>query len=170
MASSSLQTWSHRLIRKASSVRNLSQDDSQKQISRNKYWTKDTRQKPLAFRWWQPNCDVITDAAERCTGLEPLLVNGWAQPSDPSGLEKFAFRLHADGSLEFKGHLSAAAASSGTVAFTLPGVNAGEVDFVPPNDQFFHTTITTTDGVSFSLALVHIDSDTGDVTITWPAT
>jgi hypothetical protein len=149
-------------------VRNLSAPTTQKQIAVNKFGIKDTRQTPLAFRWWEPGCNTITDADDGCTGEEPPLVNGWAQPSPP--LERFAFRMHADGSLEFKGHLNAAGASSGTVAFTLPGANAGEVHFLLPNSQFFHTTITTVDGSSFSLALVHIDKTTGDVTITWPAT
>ena len=96
-----------------------------------------------------------------------VLENNWAQPSAP--LEPYAFRLHADGSLEFKGHLDASGgASSGTVAVTLPGANAGEVDFLLANDQYFLTLITTDDGSSFTAAQVFIDSTTGEVTITWP--
>lgn len=124
---------------------------------------KDTRQKPLAFRWWEPDCTVGDDG---CTGDEPPLENGFAQPSAP--LEPFAFRLHADGSLEFKGHLDAAAAVTETVAVTLPGANAGEVDFRPPMDQYWHTTIVEAPS-TFTLALVFIDSTTGEVTISWPA-
>lgn len=155
-------------------MRNLSQDNPYKQIARNKQWTKDTRQKPLAFRWWQPGCVPDTDddpdsgaAANGCTGQEPGLENGWAQPDPP--LEPFAFRKHADGSLEFKGHLDAAGAASGSIALHLPGVNAGEVNFLPTNDQFFHTTITDDSGLTFTLALVRINKSTGAVTISWPA-
>jgi hypothetical protein len=74
-----------------------------------------------------------------------------------------------DGSLEFKGHLDASGATSGTVAFTLPGFTDGEPDYTLPNDQYFHTVITPDDGTTFQIALVFIDSTTGDVTITWPA-
>lgn len=131
----------------------------------NRHLTVDTRQKPHAFRWWEPDCAV----GDGCTGDEPSLQNSFAQPSAP--LEPFAFRLHADGSLEFKGHLdTSGGAVSGTVAFTLPGANPGEVDFLPANDQYWHTTITTDDGTLFTLALVFIDATTGDVTITWPVT
>jgi hypothetical protein len=99
-----------------------------------------------------------------CTGLEPILENSWAQPVPP--LEKFAFRLHADGSLEFRGHLNSAAAASGTVAVTLPGLIPGEVDFLPSLDQFFTTVIY--DGAAPQGAMVYIDSATGEVTITFP--
>lgn len=147
----------------------------ERKITQNRFQIKDTRQKPLAFRWWQPDCMYCDDlddddnCASSCTGDEPELDNDWLQPTNVSGLEKFAFRLHADGSLEFKGHLNAENASSGTVAFTLPGMNTGEVNFLPEKDQYWHTTITTDDGATFFLAMVFIDSTTGEVTITWPA-
>lgn len=153
-------------------TKNIYEPSIYTQVSASRGKIKTTRQKPGAFRWWECNCDPDDpdDAANGCTGQEPALNTGWSQPSDGSGLEKFAFRLHADGSLEFKGHLRVTGATSPSVAFTLPGANAGEVQFRLPHDQFFHTTITTDDGTSFTLALVHIDSATGDVTITWPAT
>jgi hypothetical protein len=122
----------------------------------------------LAGRWFEPDCTPTDPAGDDCLGIEPPLENGWAQPSPP--LEKFAFRLHADGSLEFKGHLDAAGASSGTVAVTLPGAIPQTIDFRPANDQFWHTTITTDDGTTFFLALVFLDSLTGEVTVNWPAT
>lgn len=146
-------------------MRNLSEPNLYKQAARTAFGVKDTRQKPHAFRWWQPECTPGTD--EACTGDEPPLLNSWLQPSSP--LEPFAFRLHADGSLEFKGHLNGADAVSGTVAVTLPGANAGEVDFRPDNDQYFVTVITPDDGASFQTAMVFIDATTGDVTITFPA-
>jgi hypothetical protein len=99
----------------------------------------------------------------------PVYQNGWDTATAP--LETFAFRRHKDGSLEFKGHLDATGATSGTIAFTLPGLGVGEPNYWDENmgDQYFHTTITP-DGATFSLALVFIDSTTLDVTVTWPAT
>lgn len=133
--------------------------------AKNRFGVKTLKQKPLAMRWWEPEC--TPGGGGGCSGDEPPLLNSWAQPSPP--LEKFAFRLHADGSLEFKGHLDASAASSGTVAVTLPGAIPGEIDFLPPNDQYFVSVITPDDGATFQTALVFIESTTGDVTITWPA-
>ncbi len=154
----------------------LSEPNEYKEIWFNAFQTKDVRQKPLAFGWWQPDCTgaaVPGDETYSTDGCKPLqeavvLQNGFVQPTTASGIEKFAFRLHADSSLEFKGHLDASGASSGTVAFTLPGMNLGEVNFVPLNDHYFITAITP-DGSTFSTALVFIDSTTGDVTLTWPA-
>ena len=127
---------------------------------------KDQQQKPGAMRWWQPECTVGSGG---CTGEEPGLMNGWAQPDDP--LQKFAFRLHSDGSLEFRGHLDSSGASSGTVAVILPGVNPGEVDFLAslPHDQFFVTAIFD-DGGTPRAAVIYIDATTYEVTITFPLT
>ncbi len=152
-------------------TKNLNEPSNERAIARNRFQGKDTRQKPLAFRWWEPGCAIGTDG---CTGDEPPLEPGWAQPSPASGLERFAFRRHADGSLEFKGHLDASAAVSGTIAFTLPGADGlVEYDFLIASDQNWHTTIRTAPGMSptaFSLALVEINATTGDVTLYWPAT
>lgn len=157
-------------------MRNIFEPNLYTLVSTNRVRNKNTEQKPGAFKWWTPDCvatptednDATDEVAAGCTGDEPPLVNGWAQPG--GDLEKFAFRIHSDGSLEFKGHLDAAGASSGTVAFTLPGVVAGDHLFVLPHDQYFHTVITNDGGTTFSIALVFIDAATGDVTITWPAT
>lgn len=146
-------------------MRNLTEPSLYQQVAANRFRTQDTRQKPHAFRWWEPDCDPETDSG--CTGEEPPLENGWLQVEPP--LERFAFRLHADGSLEFKGHLDAANASSGTVAVTLPGAVVGEYNFLLANDQFWPTVITDDGGTSFTIALVHINATTGEVTITWPA-
>jgi len=162
--------------------KNLADPTPERKIAQNSYQIKDTRRRPLAGRWWTPDCsdsgseafasdwDEFLGGSLPCYGFEPPLVNDWAQPSDP--LEKFSFRLHKDGSLEMKGHLDASlGAVSGTVAVTLPGVNyPDEPDFRPSQDQYWHTVITPDDGLTFSIALVFIDSTTGDVTITWPAT
>lgn len=146
-------------------ARNIFHPTTDRNVSRNRHRVKVTQQVPGAFKWWEPDCDETDPnvAADGCTGDEPALVNSWAQPVAP--LEKFAFRLHSDGSLEFKGHLDGTAAVSGTVAFTLPGANAGEVDFLPANDQFFLTVLSDA-----TPALVYIEALTGDVTITFPVT
>lgn len=148
--------------------RNIFEPTLPRTVYRNQRGLKFTSQRPHAFRWWTPGCSTADadDADAGCTGDEPALVNGWAQPAAP--LQLFAFRLHADGSLEFKGHLDSAGASSGTVAVTLPGANAGEVDFlsVLDGDQFFLTVIY--DGANPQAALVYIEKSSGDVTITFP--
>jgi hypothetical protein len=144
-------------------TRSLYEPSLWRATAKNGSGVKSLERRPLAMRWWQPDCTPGTDG---CTGEEPVLQNFWAQPSAP--LETFAFRLHADGSLEFRGHLNASGATSSTVAVTLPGANPGEAKFLPENDQYFVTVITTDDGTSFSTALVFIDSTTGEVTITWP--
>lgn len=148
---------------------NIHEPGFHRQIAKNRFQIKDTRQKPGAFRWWEPEC---TEGDNGCTGEEPILENNWEQPTSSSAgeLELFSFRLHADGSLEFKGHLNAQNASSGTVAVTLPGADVGDVDFRPANDQYFHTVITTDDGTEFVEALVFIDATTGEMTITWDPT
>lgn len=145
-------------------MRNIHEPSTPGAISTNRYGIRQSGRKPLAFRWWEPDCT----GSNNCTGDEPGLENDWAQPSNGSGLEKFAFRLHADGSLEFKGQLDGSAAVSGTVALTLPGANLGDVEFRPANDQYFQTVITPDDGTTFETALVFVNATTGEVTITWP--
>lgn len=147
-------------------TRNLYEPTDQSRISQNRYKIKDTRQKPLASQWIQPvnQGDPIPDEDPEYT---PELENNWLQPSAP--LARFAFRLHYDGSLEFRGHLdSSGGAVSGTVAVTLPGALVGDPNYLPANDQYWHTTITTNNGGVFFLAMVFIDSVTGAVEITWP--
>jgi len=126
---------------------------------------KDNRNQPYATEWLEP------DSAEPDQVDTPPLENGWAQPSPGAGptgndLEKFAFRLHSDGSLEFMGHLDSAGASTDTVAVTLPGANAGEPNYLFGDDQFWDTVIY--DGSDAQNALVYVDKTTGEVTITFP--
>lgn len=147
-------------------TRNLYEPTPESRITQNRYKIGDTRKKPLASQWIQPvNAgDPIPDGDPEYT---PELENGWLQPTAP--LETFAFRMHYDGSLEFRGHLDAQAAVSGTIAVTLPGELVGDPFYLPRNDQYWHTTITDDGGTSFTLAMVFIDSTTGEITITWPA-
>lgn len=152
--------------------RNIFHPTTDRNVAQNRTSIKHSNQKPLAFRWWTPDCSTTytdpDDQAEFCfTGI-PTLVNGWAQPASVDNIQFFAFRLHVDGSLEFRGHLDSSGASSGTIAFTLPGANAGEVDFLEDldGDQFFLTVIY--DGVTPETAMIYIEAATGDVTITFP--
>ena len=88
--------------------KSLVEPSQERKITHNRFQIKDTRQKPLAFSWWEPDC-VEGDG---CTAAQAAVVleNNWQQPSLP--LEPYAFRLHADGSLEFKGHLDASGGAS----------------------------------------------------------
>jgi len=55
-------------------------------VVKARWGVTDLRRRPLAGRW-----------------NTPTLVNGWTQPDPPLGIHQY--RWHADGSLEFKGHL-----------------------------------------------------------------
>ena len=138
-------------------------DVLEREIGLNRFEVQRQVFMPGAFPWRTPDIDDPPP-----TGPTPELETGWAQPSPP--LERFAYRLHTDGSLEFKGHLDASGASSGTVALTLPEADDDlqEPSYRLSRDQYFHTVITPDDGVTFQMALVFIKAATGEVTITWP--
>ncbi|GIV03624.1 MAG: hypothetical protein KatS3mg015_2454 [Fimbriimonadales bacterium] len=144
-------------------TRNIHEPSLYRTVAKQESGLRRLRHQPSAFKWWTPDCNPLdpSDAAEGCSGAEPALLNGWAQPAPP--LEKFAFRMTKSGELEVKGHLDSSGASFGTVAFTLPGANVGEVDFVPPNDtSFVHPVFS---GTNLEPALFSISSTTGEVTI-----
>jgi len=94
--------------------------------------------------------------------LLPDLVNGFAQPD--SLVDQFAYRLTGGGIPDFKGTIDATGATSGDVAFTMI-LDPDEMTL--PGDIYFNTIIT--DGTDFMTAMVYMDSQTGDVTLTWPA-
>ena len=141
-------------------TRPLSEPSVEKEVGINTYGLQRQEFTQLAFVWRTPDIDDVL--------VTPELENGWAQPDPP--LERFAYRLHTDGSLEFKGHLDAAGATSGTVALTLPDELYDPLEVEPsyrlPKDQFFTTAIY--DGATPQPALVYITGATGEVTITWP--
>lgn len=118
------------------------------------------------MRWWTPDC---TPGSGGCDGEEPTLGGGnFVQPT--GDLQVFAFRLNDDGLIQTRGILDASGAASGEVAWTMPGVVAGETDFIPPttgNDTF--SLRVTTDGTEAGIvnATAYIDKVTGDVTIRW---
>ena len=136
-----------------------------RQMAQIKFIGKDTRQKPLASKWI-----MVLDAADCGDGdfeWQPCFQNGYAQVTNP--LEQFNFRIHYDGSLEFKGHIDVSGASSGDVAFTLPGIGGGAPDYTLDKDRYFPIALTDDGGTSFIIGLVFIESATGDVTLIWPA-
>lgn len=140
-------------------TRALSEQAVEKELGRHTWSIQRQEFMPLAFRWRTPDVDPDPPT--------PPLENGWAQPAAP--LESFSYRLHADGSLEFKGHLDSAGATSGTVALTLPEpVDDSDMEpsYRPARDQFFMTVIY--DGATPQTAMVSIDASTGEVTITFP--
>jgi hypothetical protein len=98
-------------------------------------------------------------------GFEPVLINGYAQP--PDGTERFSVKAISGGLPHFTGHLDLAGATSGTTAFTL---SLEPSDFALPEDIYLHTVSTPDHGGTFIIVLVRIDSATGDVVFTWPAT
>lgn len=72
-----------------------------------------------------------------------------------------AFRHGLDGNLEFRGHVDISGASSPATLCTLPS------EWRPEHDVSWITDLV--DGASFVLARVAVDSSTGVVTLTWPA-
>lgn len=155
--------------------RNLYEPTEYSYIAQNRFLTKDVRQKPLASSWIHPldpgDCPPTDGGNDQFGNITeewyPCLLNSWQQVQPP--LEPFGFRLHYDGSLEFKGHLDSENATSGTIAFILPGATAGEPNYLPRGgDQFFLTVIY--DGTSARTAMVYIDAGTGEVKITFPVT
>lgn len=123
--------------------------------------------RPLTSEWVNPA--EFHDDPENLTVFRDLFTeagNGWS-----NGTPGHRFRRHADGSIEFRGYLEPG--SSGTVAYTLPGAGLAstgddEVDYRPDVDTSFIADIKTSP-TTFILARVEIDSTTGDVTITYPA-
>lgn len=131
------------------------------------------QKRPLASEWINP-ANFKDDPA---MGHDDAELNGrdlldeagnlWTQ-----GEPGHRFRRHADGSIEMRGYLIPG--SSGTVAYTLPGAGVSpttgeaDVDYRPTVDTSFIADIKTGPS-TFILARVEIDSTTGDVTITYPA-
>lgn len=166
--------------------RPLFEQTQQRQIAANRYLTKDTRQRPFASGWVYPlnagDCGLpefdpypLGDGSEYgyVETWTPCLVNNFEQvdPDAAENLEVFGFRMHHDGSLEFKGHLNIENANSGDVAFTLPGMNNLEPDYVEllQRDQYFESVVFNTGTVEFTIALLWVSELNGEVVITWPA-
>ena len=124
---------------------------------------REVAQKPYAGRWNTPNVDPDPPVAP--------LETGWAQPSDPD-FEEFAYRLHMDGSPEFKGHVEIDGATSPSVVIILPD---GDIDH--PADptyrvgkkQFFPSFVIDPGAPTAPEPAAFLyDPTTGELTVTWP--
>lgn len=135
-------------------------------VTRDQGWLK---QRPFAIKWITPDID---------SGA-PTLNGSWAQPSNSGAgtaplinpltgnpLEDFSFRLHMDGSLEFKGHLVAGDPSDwGTIAFTLPDADSYFPSYHPPNDTAQAESVWDLDTNVWAFGHFEVDKATGDVWI-----
>lgn len=147
-------------------MRPIYRDHLERKVAGIKGQVNRLERRPLTNEWQNPAAFFdYKDTVER--DLLDEAGNGWTQ-----GTPGFRFRWHMDGSLEFKGYLEPG--TSGTVAFTLPGAEYDDetdpgTDYRPDQDSSFITNVQVSPTV-FSLARVELDSTTGDVTITFPAT
>jgi hypothetical protein len=109
-------------------------EDDQTQISKVDFTNRDLQHRPFAGRW--NNVRDSGDSAVNGGGkVQPELQNGWAQPDGVTAgqidLGRHEFRLHLDGSLEFKGFLVPGDWDS--LVYTLPGASVTEPDYFPPH-------------------------------------
>src|SRR3972149_6075691 len=115
--------------------RNLYEDTEQTQIAGATWRGTDLSRRPLAGRWnfVRNNGDPEQDGRGY---IQPELQNSWTQPDpgdpDQEELAEHEFRLHMDGSLEFKGHLIPGTWDS--LVYTLPGVSDTEPNYIPEKD------------------------------------
>jgi hypothetical protein len=118
--------------------RNIHDETDTTEITKAKWTGRDLQHRPLAGRW-----NRVRDTGESFqTGkgkVQPVLQNGWAQPDpgdpDEQDLGQHEFRLHMDGSLEFKGHLIPGTWDS--LVYTLPGNDEAEPDYIPTHEISF---------------------------------
>lgn len=112
-------------------------ENDHQQVTKAQWKGKDLSHRPLAGRWnfvRNPSGPLSTDQTGRGK-VQPQLQNGWTQPdsTDPAqeDLGQHEFRLHMDGSLEFKGYLVPGTWDS--LVYTLPGADETEPDYFPPH-------------------------------------
>lgn len=111
-------------------TRNITEQTQEVQISKNSWTGRDLQNRPLAGRWNYVKNNGAGDEQGRGK-VQPELQNGWTQPTGATGdgdLAEHEFRLHMDGSLEFKGYLIPG--TWDTLAYTLPGFSDSEPDYV----------------------------------------
>lgn len=150
--------------------RNLYEPTRDTRINQNRYKIKDTRQKPAASQWITPvnaGDPIPLDEPD----YTPSLQAGALQPTSGDNLQKFSFRLHFDGSIEFKGVLDLAGSTSPANVVILPGAAAGEPDYIGglDDDQPWDSIISDDNFATFTLAQFYLEKATGILTITWPA-
>lgn len=120
------------------------ENDANVRITRSGWKGTDLSHRPLAGRWnrVRDNGDAFVNGRGK---IQPELQNGWTQPTAGTGdgdLAEHEFRLHMDGSLEFKGYLI-----PGTwdmKVYTLPGVSASQPNYVQVKTGSFLTDIFDT--------------------------
>jgi len=134
------------------------EDNEQTQISGARWRGNDLSHRPLAGRWnfvRDPSGDLSTDQIGRGK-VQPQLQNGWFQPDiddpDQAALAQHEFRLHMDGSLEFKGYLVPGTWDS--LAYTLPGADENEPDYIPTHEVSFLTDVFDPVGNEFIVGRV----------------
>lgn len=98
----------------------------------------DLRRRPLAGRWNTPDLD-----------------NGWTQPDPPLGIHQY--RWHADGSLEFKGHL--VPGTWNAKAYDLAPAIGVEPNYWPEHEISFLNDVFDPDTEQFAVGRVVIYPD-----------
>ena len=119
----------------------------QRKIAKTTSQMKDTRQKPLAFRWWEPEC--VVGGRMHGGGASAGERVGAAGSLGP--LEMFAFRLHADGAWSSRGTWMPPVRSRTRWRSRCPVRTQERWTSGLANDQYWHTTITTDNGTTFFL-------------------
>ncbi len=128
----------------------IQREDNDTRIAGLRGGLQNEQTKPLANRWNRPRTGSFVVG----NGLyQPVLQNGWEQPDPPLG--KHEFRRHADGSIEFKGHLVPGTWDS--LVYTLPGVDyPDEENYLPPHEISFLTDVFDPDTEQFMIGRVVI--------------
>jgi len=122
-------------------------------------------EEPDHFAWQADELNRHRNAINRLdkrnlTGpwITPTLLNSYVAP--PSPMIKAQYRTVGD-SLEFRGHIDATAATTGTVAFIILE------PLWPTHDISFLTDIYN--GAAFGVSRCFINSVNGEVKLSWPA-
>lgn len=155
--------------------KNLHEPSTPRAVAANRYTGKLTQQKPYAYDWVTPvnaaDCPAdpysLTDPQPIWT---PCYVNGWERPTT---LEPLAVRMNSDGLLQWQGYVNAKNSTT-SVAFVMPGTLTDEPDMVPSSDLPIHpgnfsypVWVTTDDGGIILPGRARVDTDNGEVSITW---
>lgn len=144
--------------------RSLYEDNIYSRTAKSQWTGEDLQHRPLAGRWNRPrnNGDPFLNGSGK---IQPELQSGWGQPSDDipaqAQLGKHEFRLHMDGSLEFKGFLIPGSWDS--LVYTLPGTSETEPNYIPPHRISFLTDVfdPVTEEFNVGRMVVYGSGDTG---------
>lgn len=150
--------------------RSLYEDDAYTRIAKSAWTGEDLQHRPLAGRWNRPrnNGDPFLNGSGK---VQPELQNDWNQPDDDEAaqapLGKHEFRLHMDGSLEFKGFLIPGEWDS--LVYTLPGADVNEPNYIPPHRISFLTDVfdPVTEEFNVGRMVVYGADDTGNEGEVW---